>query len=214
MPDETRTPPSRDPAVKSAELDYFKQIPWCAGLLSRPGTKVWHPFSRRLNPPLGDGTFFKTLNTPDAIPAFLMFYNPPTATGAGSASPTASTSPPTPLSSLAATELSALVALGDGVTGHPGIAHGGFLTAILDEVLGNVATANREAGVIRGAYMTVSLNTTYLAPVRTPGAVLVTSHIVRQDGRKLLLAGTIKDGDGKVLAKGEGLFLRVGKSQL
>lgn len=211
------TVPPNQSASDSAELKYFKQIPWCAEILNRPGTTVWYPFSRRPNPPPGDGTLFvKTLNTPDTIPAFLMFHGPPTITDAQSASPAASESASnaTPSPSLAIKELSALVALGDGVTGHAGIAHGGLLTAILDEVLGNVAAVNREMGMVRGLFMTATLNTTYVSPVRTPGAILVTSQIVQKSERKLLLAGTIKDGSGNVLAKAEGLFVKVRRGKL
>lgn len=46
-------------------------------------------------------------------------------------------------------EVKSFMELGDGVNGHPKIAHGGFLAVLLDEVCGILAMMNAEARLER-----------------------------------------------------------------
>lgn len=55
--------------------------------------------------------------------------------------------------------------------------------------------------------MTTDLNTTYKNPIPTPCVLLCKAEIVRQDGRKVFVNGTIEDGQGKVYSTGEGMFI-------
>lgn len=203
----------------AAEIAYFRAIPWCAALLSPPNQQqqqqqqpqqqpvivVDQSRSRRLKPDHQDTLISRTLNSPDAIPAYVTFYTPP---------------PPPAL----VREVHALVALGHMVNGFDGVCHGGLVATLLDEVMGQVFAANRERGALprlgpgpaAGApAMTAYLHTTYLRPVRTgraggPAAVvLVTARLVRRDGRKFWMEGEVRgEEEGRVLlARAEALFV-------
>lgn len=217
----------------AAEIAYFRAIPWCAALLSPPNQQqqqqhqprqqpvivVDQSRSRRLKPDHQDTLISRTLNSPDAIPAYVTFYTPPP-------TPTASGSPadPRPPPPALVREVHALVALGHMVNGFDGVCHGGLVATLLDEVMGQVFAANRERGALprlgpgpaAGApAMTAYLHTTYLRPVRTgraggPAAVvLVTARLVRRDGRKFWMEGEVRgEEEGRVLlARAEALFV-------
>ncbi|KAK7745104.1 hypothetical protein SLS62_009968 [Diatrype stigma] len=52
-------------------------------------------------------------------------------------------------------ELRFLVALGPSVSGFPGVAYGGLVTTVLDEILGLTIALLRECGAIHGAWLTM-----------------------------------------------------------
>ncbi len=241
----------------SGELAYFLSIPWCCAHLqpaekSPPGAaapriRIVQPENRRYGrPPLNaDGTvtsrtdtldnaFSTTLNTLDTIGAFLLFYEEPGAepgSGLESASESESAGYRPPV-----VELKALMHLGPGLNGHLGISHGGFVAAILDEVLGLLVTLNRRrahhnrrvgavppqpppprsppeeaaaaAGSIGKGFVTGYLNTTYVRPVRTSQPVLVTTRYVRGEGsRKFYCEGAVWNSESQLLAKADCLFI-------
>ena len=41
------------------------------------------------------------------------------------------------------------------------------------------------------------MTTSFLRPVKLPGPVIVRSRVVRKQGRKIYVRGTIEDGDGE-----------------
>ena len=53
------------------------------------------------------------------------------------------------------------------------------------------------------------LNTSYRKPAPTPGTLLCTAKIERQEGRKLYVRGTIEDGGGTVYTVGEAMFIKM-----
>ncbi|KAK8118522.1 uncharacterized protein PG998_003148 [Apiospora kogelbergensis] len=124
---------------------------------------------------------------------------------------------------------SALVDLGVDCQSYAGTMHGGLYTVLLDEVMGTAA--NFQAGDVNdvhdndlitsalanGAY-TVRFTTNFRRPVRTPQVVLVRGRVVKREGRKLHLRGSMEDKNGEVLAEADGLWLcmaeNVGRSQL
>lgn len=59
--------------------------------------------------------------------------------------------------------------------------------------------------------MTAYLKVDYKKPVRTPGIVLTRGVVVKKEGKKLWLRGTVEDGEGGILATGEALFIVVEK---
>ncbi len=188
------TPPS---GSEITDLKYFTEITWCARLINKPDITVWQPPARKpTRAPKYNELFVKTLATPEAIPAFLAFYEK---------------QPP----SRRIDELKVLVALGEGVTGFPGVAHGGMVTSIFDETIGLIVVLNRERGVVGGRFMTAYLNTAFVRPVRLPGVVLVTVKFVKQQGeRKVFLTGTMEDRDGTELARAEALFVKVERGKI
>ncbi|KIH88012.1 thioesterase superfamily [Sporothrix brasiliensis 5110] len=212
-----------------AEAEYFLSVPWCRAHLKpaegRPkgsaATKeirIVQPGSRRrVKPALNadgsftsstktiDNAFSTTLHTRDTIGAFIIFYEEPSIPASAGVSP--GYRPPI-------LELKALMSIGPGINGHIGVAHGGIVATILDEVLGLLMPLNLardrhnkrigatapplpastdpngpEAAAVSSAtvtsgFVTGYLNITYSRPVRTPADILVTARFVRKEGTR------------------------------
>lgn len=77
------------------------------------------------------------------------------------------------------------VILGAAYQGHPGFAHGGYLAALMDEILG--ALAERHASPIATAGLTIR----YRRPVTVDEPLTVTGSVVSRDGRRLTLQGAL-----------------------
>jgi acyl-coenzyme A thioesterase PaaI-like protein len=86
--------------------------------------------------------------------------------------------------------------------GAPGIVHGGFVAALLDEALGMATIFSGSTG------MTVELVTRYRrhTPVSTP--LRLAAWLVSTEGRRIRTAGELLCGDD-VLALASGLFIAV-----
>jgi thioesterase superfamily protein 4 len=92
--------------------------------------------------------------------------------------------------------------LGNGVNGHANMAHGGFVSTILDETMG-IANVQLNYKPTFTAY----LNITFKSPTRTPSVVVCRAWIAREEGRKRFTYASLEDGEGNVLATAEALFL-------
>ncbi|KAK9774932.1 putative Thioesterase domain-containing protein [Seiridium cardinale] len=78
--------------------------------------------------------------------------------------------------------------LGEGLCGHPGIVHGGFLATMLDEGM-----ARCSFGVLpHGVGMTASLNINYRAPAMTGSYVVLRAETTKVEGRKAEVMGRIE----------------------
>lgn len=77
------------------------------------------------------------------------------------------------------------VTLGAAYQGHPGFAHGGYLAALMDEILG--ALAERHASPIATAGLTIR----YRRPVSVDEPLTVTGSVVSREGQRLALQGTL-----------------------
>jgi acyl-coenzyme A thioesterase PaaI-like protein len=87
--------------------------------------------------------------------------------------------------------VTAVVKLGYGLDGHPGVVHGGILALIIDDVLGlgNLALSTmpthhggdytRQSAMVEYA-VTANLNVNYTAPVPAGSTLLVTATLVQQ----------------------------------
>ncbi len=95
------------------------------------------------------------------------------------------------------------VVLADRHQGAPGIAHGGMVALLFDEVLGYTQAFVPEPAV------TASLTTDYRRPVPVGEPLELTGSLDRRDGRKLHVSGEIRLADGRVAATATGLFLTV-----
>src|SRR5436190_23228186 len=95
--------------VLYSDLTEFEAILWCEKLLHGPDIVV---NLREYNPSTEDGLFAKTLRTNDAIGAFLSFYKQEED------------------KSKRIEEVYALLKLGEGGNGYPGVTHGGLVAAI------------------------------------------------------------------------------------
>ena len=94
------------------------------------------------------------------------------------------------------------VRFGAPYEGPPGHAHGGWIAAVLDEMLGR---AQRLAGQMG---MTGSLEIRYQAPSPLFKELTVEATFEKAEGRKVTVTGALKDGD-KVCATAKGIFIKV-----
>ncbi|KAK6861026.1 thioesterase superfamily domain-containing protein [Apiospora arundinis] len=219
-------------------IAHFKAIPGCAKLIEdRANIDVVVPDRRPLDS--GESNF---LNTPTTIKASISFLRPVKAhrtiqtTSGGELSkstallsgggPDHSENPRNPF-----LLFNALADLGVDCQSYAGTMHGGLYTVLMDEVMGTAA--NFQAGqtsfdevhdieltmsaLANGAY-TVRFTTNFRRPVRMPQVVLVRGRVIKREGRKLHLRGSMEDKNGEVLAEAEGIWLcmaaNVGRSQL
>lgn len=88
------------------------------------------------------------------------------------------------------------------------VLHGGIATTMLDNAMGATASLTVDSGG-RSPFMTVSLNTHYLAPA-TIGARLIATGRIVGGGRALkFIEGELVDSDGTLIATANGVFKRV-----
>lgn len=109
-----------------------------------------------------------------------------------------------------------LVAVGDGevtFAGTPdesvrnlnGGVHGGYVCTLLDAAVGYAAHTLLPAGT---TCTSIELKVNYLRPVRVTGGALTVTGRVTKAGRRVTFAeGEMADGDGTVLATGQGTVL-------
>ncbi len=95
---------------------------------------------------------------------------------------------------------------GDLCQGPPGNAHGGSIASILDEAMGAAAW------LIGTPSVAAQLTINYHGMVPLGTRLRVKTHLHKQEGRKLWLAGELcADGSNAVLCSGESLFITVGR---
>jgi len=85
--------------------------------------------------------------------------------------------------------------LGEAYQGGGGMAHGGIIATLLDEVRA----------------VTAELTVQYLKPVKVDQEIIVEGFETDQKGRNLFLAGEIRNNAGEVLARGSGRFVVIGQ---
>ena len=98
------------------------------------------------------------------------------------------------------------VEFGAAFEGAPGVVHGGYLAAVLDEALG---MATMFCGVV---CMTGEITLRYLrpTPIRTPLRIL--ARYGRQEGRRVYTSGEILAGDAATV-EARGTFIAVGNQR-
>jgi uncharacterized protein (TIGR00369 family) len=92
--------------------------------------------------------------------------------------------------------------------GPPGHIHGGIIATLLDEAMSKL---NRPLNVLA---MTRNLSVNYLKPAPLGVELRLVGRHVRRDGRKIFHTAELMDGDGMVLARGEGFFLVIDPEML
>lgn len=168
----------------------LEQTPWIAALLTDPSYETFPLPSRPLDPSdiTNDNFFSRALNTPHTIPHCILQGRLP-------APPSPSTGQPD--------KLRLFASLGEDVTGHPGVLHGGVIASLLDSVMGLLLAFRGEV------CMTSSLNLRFRRPVPAPGAVVVHSWVKEERAGRWIVLGEIVDQSGVVLAGAEGLFVGI-----
>src|SRR3954454_19818414 len=91
----------------------------------------------------------------------------------------------------------------DRHSGAPGIAHGGAVATVVDDVLGFLLYVARAAGVTR------HLEVEYLKPVLVGVPYVVRAKLDERDGRKLWVSCACTAPDGTVTFTAKALFLQV-----
>ncbi len=91
--------------------------------------------------------------------------------------------------------------LGPRYQGGGGMAHGGIIALLLDEAMGKVCRFRNARAV------TAEMKVEFLKPVPVDAEIVVEGWQESETGRNLFLAGEIRDGAGRVLARGNGRFV-------
>jgi acyl-coenzyme A thioesterase PaaI-like protein len=92
--------------------------------------------------------------------------------------------------------------------GPPGHIHGGIVAALLDEAMSKL---NRPLQVIA---MTRHMEVDYLRPSPLYQPLVLVSRHLRREGRKLFHQAELRDAEGNVLARGQGLFIAIDERML
>ncbi|KAB8221471.1 HotDog domain-containing protein [Aspergillus novoparasiticus] len=153
----------------STPLSYFQSASWCAAWLSHPDLRIDTSAS---NP------FRETTKHDDAWKDRTFLYR-------------ASQDPQGVKS-----EGYIVMQIGAGVSGKDGVAHGGFLATLMDELTGGLVAA---LGLDRGlGIRTASLNTTYHKLLLAQGFIMARAEIVKVERRKVFVKAEIRDAAGNV----------------
>jgi uncharacterized protein (TIGR00369 family) len=97
--------------------------------------------------------------------------------------------------------------LGERYQGGGGMAHGGIIATLLDEVMGKVCRFREVRAV------TAELNVEYLKPVNVENEIIVEGWETEQKGRNLFHVGEIRNLAGDVLARAKGRFVIIGDAK-
>ncbi|QMW42893.1 hypothetical protein G4B11_006263 [Aspergillus flavus] len=142
----------------STPLSYFQSASWCAAWLNHPDLRIDTSAS---NP------FRETTKHDDAWKKRIFLYR--------------ASQDPQGIKS----EGYIVMQIGAGVSGKDGVAHGGFLATLMDELTGGLVAA---LGLDRGlGIRTASLNTTYHKLLLAQGFIMARAEIVKVERRKVLV---------------------------
>lgn len=117
--------------ASSAAVERLSATPWCRSLLESPKWTRTRTLSRVPKPSGEDSFFAETLSSSRTIRSCTTLR------------PTEELSNEIP--GMYYGQVKVLFELGDGLNGHPKIAHGGFVATMLDEAMGVLITINIEA---------------------------------------------------------------------
>tara|TARA_B110000046_G_scaffold185311_1_gene226498 strand:+ start:3145 stop:3600 length:456 start_codon:yes stop_codon:yes gene_type:complete len=101
------------------------------------------------------------------------------------------------------------VVLGEGLSGHPGVLHGGATALLMDDTMGVLAgiTGSAKRGELARCGMTASLEVQYKKPCYTGRTLELHAVYDRIEGRKHFLTCEMRECDGPVVATGRSLYL-------
>ena len=185
------TPENAPPDLFASELSFFASHPWTAGLLCAPDTIPFVPSCRNPQSSAHDQLFGKTLNESRSLTHFISYFHAPSIKVAKDPSHNI-------------TEIVVLVSVGEGLSGYPGVVHGGMVAALFDESMGTIFDLNRALGKDARAFKTSSvtggIDVKFLKPVPTNSVLYITAVAEEIDGRKTKVRSEMKDEHGEVLA--------------
>lgn len=94
-----------------------------------------------------------------------------------------------------------------------GVLHGGIAGMLLDNAMGATGSLTVDDSG-RAPFLTISLNTQFLAPARAGTRVTATGRVTGGGRSLLFIAAELVDGDGTVIATATGVFKRVPRHRL
>jgi len=131
-----------------------------------------------------------------------------TSTSAATATATATTTATATAVLPGQSRLSALVEMGSELTGHPGVIHGGFTAALLDDLFGWAASSERKARNLGPANFTANLDVNYRRPLLAGSTYLVEVRVDRvEKSKKVYLSATLSDAQGRTCVEATSLYI-------
>lgn len=97
------------------------------------------------------------------------------------------------------------VTFGPAYEGPPGLVHGGYIAACMDEMFG-IAVSHSD---IKEPCMTGTLKVIYRAPVPLQQEITYTGWVEREEGRKVFAKCTVTDSNHNLCCEGEAIFLKI-----
>jgi acyl-coenzyme A thioesterase PaaI-like protein len=181
-----------------ADLQHFQAIPWCAALLSKPGSKPTETFCRTAKDHNEDTLFGLTLKTSNTITHAYSTYVP-----------SETKTPPLILSA------QTLFTLSTGMNGGPNALHGGIIATLMDETMGTLLKLNHiaEERPETDFGVTASMDVRFRKLVITPGTYCVGAKITGIEGKRVKLEAWVGDEEGDVCAKARSLWILVTRSE-
>ena len=200
---------SRKPPQES--IDYFSSVGWTRRIVEDKAYEIVPFWSRYMDSQTGENRFFaSTVNTRVTIPHLLSMRLKHMPDAEAGPNPRIADTGPDITQSTTKPEVKCLMSLGRALEAHPSIVHGGFQCVLIDEVTRFLILVHqnnvRDSGT-RLSHYTVSMATSYFAPVITPGNVLVRSQLLEKQGRKWTVATDITDASGKVLTSAKSVWV-------
>lgn len=103
--------------------------------------------------------------------------------------------------------------IGPQHTNRHNVLHGGIATAVIDNACGTTGSLTVD-GTGKAPFLTISLNTQFVAPARAGSRVTATGRIVGGGRSTLFIAADLVDDTGRLIASGTGVFKRVPQENL
>lgn len=193
-------------APPAESLDHFQQTPGFANLLASPLYHAVPPFEHAdgIQAPNGDlqnALFQRTFRTLESIAHCISL---------------SLVTVPEPPAAIPGTDVDIgpphhmyLIAFGSaGISGRPGKAHGGALSALLEEVAWTCSEREQQRCGSQATRVGVRLEVEFKKPVNVPGDYLVRAWVAAKERRKLWIKGQIVSPDGQEMCV-EGMALSI-----
>ncbi len=91
--------------------------------------------------------------------------------------------------------------------GHGHMMHGGYISAVLDEVMGRAIHRSEEA--MLSPFVTAEMTVHFLQPIPVGQPVCAIGEVVRREGRRWYVRGQLLDRENVLLAASEGVYAMV-----
>ncbi|KAL2267652.1 hypothetical protein VTJ83DRAFT_4929 [Remersonia thermophila] len=95
-----------------------------------------------------------------------------------------------------------LLDVGEDLCGYPGVMHGGAIMLMLDEAMGSAA--NRSQHVVA---VTAAMKVRFSKVIKLPAVVLVRARVVKKQGRRITVRGSVENSKGEIHAEAESVHV-------